>query len=110
VIRLLWATAALGAAFIALKLFEYSHEGRDGLVQVLNVLSSGGASILAVGYLLPLVYLGWSLFKGPPAGPNPWNAKGLEWTTDSPPPKENFREPPVVPDVPYAYDPEHPER
>jgi cytochrome c oxidase subunit 1 len=84
---------------------EYSPD-----LQVLNVLSSGGASILAVGYLLPLAYLGWSLFKGPPAGPNPWNAKGLEWTTDSPPPKENFREPPVVPDVPYAYDPEHPER
>jgi cytochrome c oxidase subunit 1 len=79
-------------------------------LQVLNVLSSGGASILAVGYLLPLVYLGWSLFKGPPAGPNPWNARGLEWTTDSPPPKENFREIPTVSDAPYAYDPEHPER
>jgi cytochrome c oxidase subunit 1 len=79
-------------------------------LQVLNVLSSGGASILAVGYLLPLVYLGWSLFKGPPAGPNPWNARGLEWTTDSPPPKENFREIPTVTDAPYSYDPEHPER
>ena len=79
-------------------------------LQVLNVLSSAGASILAVGYILPLLYLGWSLFKGPPAGPNPWNARGLEWTTDSPPPKENFREIPTVTDAPYAYDPEHPER
>ena len=60
--------------------------------------------------VLPLVYLAWSLFKGAPAGPNPWNAKGLEWTTDSPPPKENFRAQPVVTDAPYAYDPEHPER
>ena len=48
--------------------------------------------------------------KGAPAGPNPWNARGLEWTTDSPPPKENFREIPTVTDEPYAYDPEHPER
>ena len=84
---------------------EYSPD-----LQLLNVLSSGGASILAVGYLLPLAYLGWSLFKGPPAGRNPWHAKGLEWTTSSPPPKENFREVPVVTEAPYAYDPEEPVR
>jgi cytochrome c oxidase subunit 1 len=77
-------------------------------LQLLNVLSSGGASILAIGYLLPLVYLGWSLFRGPRAGRNPWHAKGLEWTTDSPPPKENFREVPIVSEAPYAYDPEAP--
>jgi cytochrome c oxidase subunit I len=75
-------------------------------LQLLNVLSSGGAAVLAVGYLLPLVYLGWSLFKGPPAGPNPWHAQGLEWTTASPPPPENFAEVPLVTDAPYAYDPE----
>ena len=41
----------------------------------LNVLSSAGASILAVGYLLPLFYLGWSLFWGPAErAPNPWHA------------------------------------
>ena len=40
--------------------------------QVLNVLSSAGASILAIGYLLPLAYLFWSLRYGAPAGPNPW--------------------------------------
>ena len=32
--------------------------------QVLNVLSTAGASILAVGYLLPLIYLIYSLFRG----------------------------------------------
>ncbi len=58
--------------------------------QVLNVMSSAGASILGIGYVIPLVYFIWSMRYGPPAGPNPWGAKGLEWTTSSPPPTENF--------------------
>ncbi|MBO9539948.1 cytochrome c oxidase subunit I [bacterium] len=74
--------------------------------QVLNVLSSAGATILAVGYLMPLFYLLWSLKYGRVAGPNPWAAKGLEWQVSSPPPRENFFETPVVTEDPYAYDPE----
>jgi cytochrome c oxidase subunit I len=70
--------------------------------QVLNVLSSAGASVLAVAYLLPIGYLLWSLRYGRPAGNNPWQARGLEWQTSSPPPAENFRAPPVVRE-PYAY-------
>ncbi|PZR79387.1 MAG: cytochrome c oxidase subunit I, partial [Chthoniobacterales bacterium] len=72
--------------------------------QVLNVLSSAGASILAVGYLLPLAYLLWSLRYGRKAGANPWNATGLEWTTPSPPPKDNFESTPIVTEEPYEYD------
>ena len=53
--------------------------------QVLNVMSTAGASIMAVGYLLPFIYLLWSLKYGPVAGPNPWRATGLEWQTSSPP-------------------------
>jgi cytochrome c oxidase subunit 1 len=71
--------------------------------QVLNVLSSAGASVLALGYILPAFYLGYSLIKGPPAGNNPWGAKGLEWETTSPPPVENFKRIPVVTDEAYAY-------
>lgn len=71
--------------------------------QALNVLSSAGASILAVSYLLPLAYLGWSLFRGPRAGPNPFRATGLEWTTPSPPPTHNFAVTPVVTEGPYEY-------
>jgi cytochrome c oxidase subunit 1 len=51
--------------------------------QVLNVLSSAGASILGVGYLIPMVYLMWSLRYGKIAGSNPWGAIGLEWNTTS---------------------------
>ena len=74
--------------------------------QAWNVLSSAGASILAVGYILPLGYLGWSLLRGERAAPNPWRATGLEWQTSSPPPKHNFERTPVVTAGPYLYDPE----
>ncbi|MGH9735716.1 MAG: cbb3-type cytochrome c oxidase subunit I, partial [Candidatus Acidiferrales bacterium] len=70
--------------------------------QTLNVMSSAGASILAVGYVIPLIYLTWSFFYGPVAGPNPFAAAGLEWKTPSPPPTENFDETPVV--TTHAYD------
>ena len=71
--------------------------------QVLNVLSSAGASILALAYLLPIAYLLWSLRYGGTAGDNPWDARGLEWQTTSPPPKENFLRRPVVREA-YAYE------
>ena len=71
--------------------------------QIWNVLSSGGAMILAAAYLLPLFYLTWSLFAGEDAGDNPWHATGLEWQTRSPPPKQNFDRPPRVTADPYAY-------
>ncbi|HEY6291910.1 MAG TPA: cbb3-type cytochrome c oxidase subunit I [Terriglobia bacterium] len=74
--------------------------------QVLNVLSSAGASILAVGYVIPLIYFTWSALKGPIAGPNPWGAKGLEWTIASPPPTHNFEQTPIVTEEAYAYGPE----
>jgi cytochrome c oxidase subunit 1 len=64
--------------------------------QVYNVMSTAGASILAVGYLLPMIYLTWAAFFGKVAGNNPWPATGLEWTTASPPPTENFMVTPVV--------------
>jgi cytochrome c oxidase subunit 1 len=74
--------------------------------QVWNVLSSAGASILAIAYTLPLLYLGWSLIWGKRAPINPWRATGLEWTTSSPPPKHNFPRTPIVTREPYRYDPE----
>ncbi|HEY3383654.1 MAG TPA: cytochrome c oxidase subunit I [Vicinamibacterales bacterium] len=72
--------------------------------QALNVLSTAGASVMGIGYLMPAIYLFWSLKYGPIAGPNPWGAKGLEWTTPSPPPTFNFDETPVVTEPAYAYD------
>jgi cytochrome c oxidase subunit 1 len=71
--------------------------------QVLNVLSTAGASVLGTGYLLPLIYLTRSLFGPKTAPANPWGATGLEWQTPSPPPTENFEETPVVTQPAYAY-------
>jgi len=71
--------------------------------QVLNVMSTAGASILGVGYLIPMIYFLWSLKYGALAGPNPWGATGLEWRTSSPPPTENFKQTPVVTEEPYEY-------
>ena len=71
--------------------------------QVLNVLSTAGASVLGVGYLLPMIYLVWSMRYGRNATANPWGSTGLEWKTSSPPPKDNFDAPPVVTEDPYTY-------
>jgi cytochrome c oxidase subunit 1 len=71
--------------------------------QVLNVLSTAGASVLAVGYVLPMLYFLWSLSYGEKASANPWNAAGLEWMTASPPPTVNFEVTPVVTWEAYNY-------
>jgi cytochrome c oxidase subunit 1 len=71
--------------------------------QVLNVLSSAGTAVLALGYLLPLIYLLWSLRGGERAPANPWHAYGLEWVAASPPIKHNFDYTPVVTRRAYDY-------
>jgi len=76
--------------------------------QVLNVMSSAGASILGIGYLIPMVYFAWSMRYGKIASSNPFEATGLEWTVSSPPPPHNFDKTPVVTDEPYDY-PNYPE-
>jgi cytochrome c oxidase subunit 1 len=72
--------------------------------QVLHIMSTAGATVLGLGFLLPAIYLTASaLKKKPDAGMNPYGAKGLEWTIPSPPPTENFLEMPVVKEEVYAY-------
>jgi cytochrome c oxidase subunit 1 len=71
--------------------------------QIYHVMSTAGASILGLGYIMPCVYLTLSLFNGPKASANPWSATGLEWQTPSPPPVFNFDRTPVVVCGPYEY-------
>jgi cytochrome c oxidase subunit 1 len=71
--------------------------------QVYHVLSTAGASVLAVGYLIPAMYFIWSLRYGAIAPDNPWRATGLEWQTSSPPPPDNFEITPVVTHEAYDY-------
>jgi cytochrome c oxidase subunit 1 len=110
-----WAALAAGIIFVGFNLtfFPQFLLGYLGMprryafypaeFQVLNVMSSAGATILGVGYLIPLVYMIWSMRYGPMAEPNPWGAKGLEWQIPSPPPTENFTQTPVVTEEAYAY-------
>ena len=88
----------LGYLGMPRRYWQYSPE-----FQVLNVFSTAGATILAVGYLLPMAYLLWSMRYGKIAGDNPWNAAGLEWTISSPPTTFNFDETPIVTHEAYNY-------
>lgn len=72
--------------------------------QTLHIASTAGATILGLGYIIVVGYMVWSLFCGRKVGANPFKARGLEWETTSPPPTENFINPPVVVHEAYAYD------
>ena len=91
----------LGYMGMPRRYWDYSHMPE---FQILNVLSTAGATVLAVGYLLPMIYFLWSMRYGKPAPANPWNATGLEWMIPSPPPTFNFEEQPVVTWEAYNYD------
>ena len=73
--------------------------------QVLNVMSTAGASILGLGMLMPMIYFIWSMRYGRVAAANPWRLPGLEWRTASPPPTENFEVTPVVTWEAYEFAP-----
>lgn len=75
----------------------------------LNLLSSAGASVLGFGYIIPVIYLVWSLKHGRIVTErNPWGARGLEWElADTPPAPHNFERTPIV--TRPAYDYGHPE-
>jgi cytochrome c oxidase subunit I len=66
----------------------------------LNMTTSVGAFLFAIGVLLLLVNVAVSLRRGRIAGPNPWGAGTLEWSVPSPPPSYNFA---VIPVVASAY-------
>jgi cytochrome c oxidase subunit 1 len=89
----------LGYMGMPRRYWQYSPE-----FQLLNVLSTAGASILAAGYLLPMLYFLWSMRYGKVAPDNPWGAAGLEWMTTSPPTTSNFEEIPTVTWEAYNYD------
>ena len=88
----------LGYLGMPRRYYEYPDE-----FQILHVLSSAGATVLGLGFFLVLLYLPWSLVWGRRAPPNPWRAKGLEWTIPSPPPMENFKVIPTVTEDAYNY-------
>lgn len=69
---------------------------------IFHQLSTIGAYILAVGFIITAIYLVHSLFYGKIAPANPWGGASMEWKCSSPPPHDNFPEPPRVTD-PYDF-------
>ncbi len=63
----------------------------------LNFVSTVGASVLALGFLVTAINFVWSLRAGALAGPNPWGGDSLEWALPSPPPPSKMRDVFVVP-------------
>ena len=72
--------------------------------QGMHGFSSIGALIMGVGFLLIAIYLIHAIFRGKPAGPNPWKSLTMEWETPSPPTAGNFEGQPVLEHGPYDYD------
>ncbi|MDQ7028629.1 MAG: cytochrome c oxidase subunit I [Ardenticatenia bacterium] len=57
---------------------------------VLNFVATVGAFTIAAGTVIFILNMVVSLWKGEPAGDNPWEGWTLEWATSSPPPAHNF--------------------
>jgi cytochrome c oxidase subunit 1 len=90
----------MGSRGMPRRYYNYLPEFQD-----LHQLSTIGAYILGLGFLLTAFSLVQSLRKGPPAPANPWGSRTLEWTLPSPPPYYNFHNPPTVTEGPYdGYD------
>jgi cytochrome c oxidase subunit 1 len=75
----------------------------------LNLISTIGAYILAIGVLAFLWNLVVSLRRGAPAGPDPWGGHTLEWATASPPPEHNFDSLPPIRSERPVWDLHHPD-
>ena len=82
--------------------YESSGTGLDVVVDtyqsldLLNLLITIGAVVLAIGIVASLVNAALSASGGNKAGPDPWRGDTLEWLATSPPPPHNFD---VIPDV-----------
>jgi len=86
----------------------FSYEPDRGWA-IWNQLSTLGAVIQVPSFLIFVINLIWSYGHGTPAGPDPWDAWTLEWTTPSPPPEYNFEEIPTVHSRRPLWDLKHPD-
>jgi cytochrome c oxidase subunit 1 len=86
----------------------YTYEADRGWT-TLNMIISAGAAVQAVATLIFVYNLVHSYFRGAVAGPDPWDAWTLEWSTQSPPPAYNFAIDPVVASRRPLWDLKHPD-
>ena len=86
----------MGSRGMPRRYYNYLPEFQD-----MHVMSTIGAYILGIGFLVTAGYLIMSLKKGRAAPANPWGGTTLEWACSSPPPYYNFHTPPPVNQGPY---------
>src|SRR5690349_5397631 len=88
-----WPMHHLGMRGMPRRVYTYP---ADMHWQALNVLATIGAYTIAMGVLLFVINVLISRRRGRSAGPDPWGAGELEWSTPSPPARWNFTHPPTV--------------
>lgn len=88
----------LGAMGMPRRYFDYIPA-----YESLNRISTVGSWLIASGFLISLYVMLSGMRSGKPAPANPWGAKTLEWTVQSPPSHHNFDHEPVVNAGPYEY-------
>jgi cytochrome c oxidase subunit I len=71
--------------------------------QSLNTISTVGSWMIATGFIIALVIVIRALLDKKTVTHNPWGAKSIEWTIQSPPIHENFKTIPTVTAGPYEY-------
>jgi cytochrome c oxidase subunit I len=86
----------------------YTYEPGRGW-EIWNLIVTIGTVVQGVAILIFVGNLLYSVFKGQPAGSDPWDAWTLEWSTASPPPEYNFASIPIVNSRRPLWDIKHPE-
>ena len=76
--------------------------------EIWNLMSTVGAYLIALSVLVFIINFFLSARRARVAGPNPWEAATLEWSTSSPPPDYNFAKIPTVTRMNPLW-PEHPD-
>jgi cytochrome c oxidase subunit I len=88
----------LGAMGMPRRYYDYLPEYTS-----LNKISTFGAYAIALGFVIALYVIIDGVIRGKKASMNPWGAKTLEWTANSPPVHFNFDKEPTVTEGPYEY-------
>ena len=96
----------LGLLGMPRRIYTYAS---NGSWDQLNLLSTLGAYIIALGVLLFVINFFWSMIAGQKAPDDPWDAFTLEWMTSSPPAVYNFKTIPTVRSRRPFYDAKHPD-
>ncbi|MGA2021978.1 MAG: cbb3-type cytochrome c oxidase subunit I [Candidatus Sulfotelmatobacter sp.] len=94
----------LGVAGGTRRYSQYTEVAYLQKLMPIHAFMTYAAIITIAAQFIFVINLFWSMFKGPKASDNPWEATTLEWTTATPPPHDNFGGvTPVVNHGPYEY-------